>query len=38
LLGRNPVEFNNDDGLQTLIGIGLVAIAIGLIADLLGKK
>ena len=38
LLGRNPGDFNNDDGLKTLVGIALVAIAISLLADLLSKK
>jgi hypothetical protein len=38
LLGRNPGDFNNEDGLKTLVGIALVAIAIALIADVLGKK
>lgn len=38
LLGRNPSDFNNEDGLKTLVGIALVAVAIALIADLLGKK
>lgn len=38
LLGKNPGDFNSDDGLKNLIGIALVAIAIALIADVLGKK
>lgn len=38
LLGRNPNEFSTDDGLKTLIGIALVAIAIALLDDLFGKK
>lgn len=38
LLGRNPSDFKTDDDLQTLVGIGLVAIAIALLAEMFGKK
>ncbi len=38
LLGRNPGELNSDSDLNTLVGIGLVAIAIALIADAIQKK
>jgi hypothetical protein len=38
LLGRNPKEFESDEGLNTLVGIGLVAIAIAIIASLTSRK
>jgi hypothetical protein len=38
LLGRNPNDFQNDNGLSQLIGIALVAIAIAIIADLLSRR
>jgi len=38
LVGRNPGEFRNDDGLTQLITIALVAIAIAFFADMLAKK
>ncbi len=38
LLGRNPNDFQNDNGLSQLIGIALVTIAIAIIADLLSSK
>lgn len=38
LLGRRPSDYSSDDGLSSLIGIALIAIAIALIADLLSKK
>jgi hypothetical protein len=37
LLGRNPKEFETDDGLNTLVGIGLLAIAIAIITNLVSK-
>jgi hypothetical protein len=38
LLGRNPQDFNSDEGLNTLIGIALVAIAIAVLSELMSKK
>lgn len=38
LLGKKPSDFRSDDGLSNLIGIALIALAIALIADLLGQK
>lgn len=38
LLGKNPTEFSSDEGLNTLIGIGLLAIAISLLSSLISKK
>ena len=38
LLGRNPREFDSAEGLNTLVGIGLIAIAIAIIASLASKK
>jgi len=38
LLGKNPNDFQNDNGLNSLIGIALVAIAIAIIADVFSKK
>ena len=35
LLGRNPNDFNTDEGLNTLVGIALVAIAVAIIAGLI---
>lgn len=38
LLGKNPSDFNSDEGLNTLIGIGLLAIAISIISSLVSKR
>jgi hypothetical protein len=38
LLGRDPKDFERDNGSSELIAIGLVAIAIALLADMLMKK
>lgn len=38
LLGRNPKEFQSDNGLSELIGIALIAIAIAMLADILTRK
>ena len=38
LLGKNPSDFTSDEGLNTLIGIGLLAIAIALISSLVSKR
>lgn len=38
LLGRQPQEFQDPNGLNTLIGIALVAIIVALIAKLFTKE
>jgi hypothetical protein len=38
LLGRNPDNFQSENGLSELIGIALIAIALALLADLLTQK
>lgn len=38
LLGKNPKDFQSDNGLSELIGIALIAIAISMLADILTRK
>jgi len=38
LLGRNPENFEDENDLQTLIGLALLVIAIALIAGLIARR